>query len=191
MNSFGLLVFLVVVFLPSCALRTSVLLDEGTCLKKKNISKNGRQQEQGDAEAVIAFFKKDVLLKSGAKVSVSVSVSKYVVEDPMYSEPLWWGTELVPPKTFIKELSVHVDENICWIPLSAYSDLVNIKSVDLRILNEGFNIIIDGGDTATYYKAVLSFDNEGYLLRRMVYNPSFPDEIWEETNYSFIRRKDM
>ena len=191
MNSFGLLVFFVVVFLPSCALRTSVLLDEGTLPKKNNFAKNGRQRLQGDAEAVVTFLKKDMLLKSGAKVSVGVSISKYVVENPMYSEPLWWGTELVPPKTFIKELSVHVDENICWIPLSAYSDLVNIKSVDLRILNEGFNIIIDGGDTATYYKAVLSFDNEGYLLRRMVYNPSFPDEVWEETNYSFIRRKDM
>ena len=91
----------------------------------------------------------------------------------------------------IKQLTVRVGENESLVRFSAYSDLVNINSVVLAVDDKGFNIAIDGGETATHYKAVIYFDNEGFLLRRRVYSPSFPDEVCEETKYSFIRRQDM
>jgi len=167
MNNFRRFIFLTIAFIASFALQASVSHAEGTS------------------------FKKDGVLRNGAKVSVLVSVSKYVAGDLMYSAPLWWGAELSPPRTFIKQLTVRVGENESLVRFSAYSDLVNINSVDLAVVNKGFNIAIDGGETATHYKAVIYFDNKGFLLRRKVYSPSFPDEVWEETKYSFIRRQDM
>lgn len=167
MDNFRRFIFLTIAFIASCALQASVSLAEGTS------------------------FKKDEVLRNGAKVSVLVSVSKYVAGDLMYSTPLWWGTELSPPRTFIKKLTVRVGDNESWVRFSAYSDLVNINSVDLNVVDKGFNIAIDGGETASHYKAIIYFDNAGFLLSRKVYSPSFPDEVWEETKYSFIRRQDM
>jgi hypothetical protein len=167
MNNFRVFIFLTIAFGASCVLQANVSPTES------------------------ALFKKNAILKNGAKASVLVSVSNYVAGDFMYSAPLWWGTELSPPRTFIKKLTVRVGENESSIRFSAYSDLVNINSVDLNILDKGFNIAIDGGETGTHYKAVICFDNDGFLLRRKVYSPSFPDEVGEETKYSFIRRQDM
>ena len=167
MGNFHRFVFLTIVFIASCVLQARVSLAEGTS------------------------FKKDEVLRNGAKVSVLVSASEYVAGNFMYSAPLWWGTELSPPRTFIKKLIVWVGENKSWVRFSAYSDLVNINSIDLNIVDKGFNIAIDGGETASHYKAVIYFDNEGFLLSRKVYSPSFPDEVWEESKYSFIRRQDM
>lgn len=167
MNNFRGFIFLIIAFAVSCVLQANVSHAEG------------------------ALFKKDGVLRSGAKVGVFVSVSEYVADDPMYSAPLWWGAELSPPRTFIKQLTVRVGENEGLVRFSAYSDLVNINSVDLAVDEKGPSIVIDGGETATHYKAVIYFDNEGFLLRRKVYSPSFPDEVWEETKYSFIRRQDM
>ncbi|MBW9276208.1 MAG: hypothetical protein K1563_21235 [Candidatus Thiodiazotropha sp. (ex. Lucinisca nassula)] len=141
--------------------------------------------------AEVSLFKKSGVLKSDTKVNVLVDVSEYRAGDSIYSLPLWWGSELSPPKTFIKSLTVQFGDNKSWVRFSAYSDLVNINSVDLNVVDEGFNITIDGGQTATHYKAIIYFDSEGFLLGRKVYSPSFPDEVWEETKYSFIRRQDM
>lgn len=167
MDNFRRFNFLTITFIASCALQTSVSLAEETS------------------------YKKDEVLRNGDKVSILISVSKYVSDHLMYSTPLMWGTELSPPKTFIKKLTVRVGDNESWIRFSTYSDLANINSVDLNVVDKGFNIAIDGGETASHYKAVIYFDNTGFLLSRKVYSPLFPDEVWEETKYSFIRRQDM
>lgn len=159
--------FLMITFASACILQPSVSIAEG------------------------ALFEKNGVLKNDTKVSVLVDVSEYISSDFLYSSPLWWGAELSPPKTFIKKLTVRFDDNESWVRFSAYSDLVNINSVDLDVMDKGFSIIFDGGETATHYKAIIYFDNEGFLLGRKVYSPSFPNEVWEETKYSFIRRQDM
>jgi hypothetical protein len=167
MNNFRGFIFLTIAFALNCVLQAGVSHAEGV------------------------LFKKDGVLRNGAKIAVLVSVSEYVADDPMYSAPLWWGAELSPPRTFIKKLTIRVGENESFVRFSAYSDLANTNGVDLAVDDKGFNIIIDGGETATHYKAVIYFDNEGFLTRRKVYSSSFPDEVWEETKYSFIRRQDM
>lgn len=167
MNNFRGFVLIMAFFVVGCASQPSVSLAEGV------------------------VFKKSIVLKNDAKVSVQVDVSEYITSDFIYSSPLWWGAELSPPKTFIKKLTIRFDDNESWIRFSAYSDLVNVNSVNLNVADKGFNIAIDGGETATHYKAVIYFDDEGFLLGRKVYSPSFPDEVWEETKYSFIRRQDM
>lgn len=138
-----------------------------------------------------SWFEKNAVLKNNTKVNVLIGVSEYVADDFMYLAPLWWGAELSPPKTIIKSFTVRLGDNESWVRFSAYSDLVNITDADLNISDEGFNISINGGETSTHYKATIYFDNDGFLLKRKVYSPSFPDEVWEETEYSFIRRKDM
>lgn len=134
---------------------------------------------------------KSEVLKGGTKVGIVVGVSEFSDDDLMFSDPIWWGAELTSPRTYIKKVLVRVGENESLVRLSSYSDLVNINSIDLAVIDQGFSILVDGGETATHYKAVINFDNEGYLLNRKVYSPSFPEEIWEETRYSFVRRQDM
>lgn len=167
MYNFRGFAFLMITFVTACTLQPSVSIAEES------------------------LFKRSGVLKNETKVSVLVSVSVYLANDFMYSSPLWWGAELSPPKTFIKEFIVRFGDNKSWVRLSAYSDLVNINNVDLNVMDKGFNIAIDGGETATHYKAIIYFDNDGFLLSRKVYSPSFPGEVWEETKYSFIRRLDM
>lgn len=167
MNNFRGFVFLMISLVAACTLQPRMSIAEGT------------------------LFKKSVVLKNNTEVSVQVDVSECIASAFMYSSPLWWGAELSPPKTFIKKLIVRFDNNERWVRFSAYSDLVNINSVVLNVMDNGFNIAIDGGETATHYKAIIYFDNDGFLLGRKVYSPSFSDEVWEETKYSFIRRQDM
>ncbi|MEE9326707.1 MAG: hypothetical protein V3U71_05375, partial [Cocleimonas sp.] len=69
--------------------------------------------------------------------------------------------------------------------------LVNIKTAKLIVLKNGFQVTINGGESATHYIAYLNFDNDGFLISRKVYSSTFSDEVWEETKYSFIRRNDM
>lgn len=57
----------------------------------------------------------------------------------------------------------------------------------LEKAERGFKLTISGGDAATSYRAVLVFDYE-HIQRRKVTHGEFPDEVWEETVYSFISK---
>lgn len=129
-------------------------------------------------------------LVNGTEISVTINTAN-VDHSFIYDEPIWWGAELVTPKTITKHVSVTVGSNSSWVRFSSYSDLVNINTTELKVSKNGFQIIIDGGESATHYIASINFDNEGFLVSRKVYSPTFPDEVWEETKYSFIRRNDM
>ena len=71
------------------------------------------------------------------------------------------------------------------IPLSAYADLGNPTEVYLKKLpSHGFRLILQGGDAAGSYRAILDF-KEDEIFHRKVVSGEFPKEVWEETVFSF------
>jgi hypothetical protein len=120
----------------------------------------------------------------GMIVKVTVATAAYSKTIPYNRNALWWGAESTTPKTIVSMIDVQVGRKKLQIPLSAYSDLSNPSEVSVASTNQGFNVTIRGGDAAASYKAVLGFEN-GLIRRRKVASMEFPDEAWEETNYSF------
>lgn len=102
-----------------------------------------------------------------------------------------WGPELTSPKNFIYSLDVSIKSQQKWVRLSAFSDLFDINKAEIVERDKYIVIKIEGGETSYHYIAEIYFDREGYLVKRNVWSPSFPDQVKEETTYSFIRNKDM
>lgn len=124
-------------------------------------------------------------LIDGTPVTIEMRTTKLTPQYP-YKDPfMWGGDEVLRPKTVIINLDVRVGKEKKVIPLSAYRDLGDPYKILLEITQKGFHIIIRGGDAATSYKAVLDFEGE-HIKRRKVSHGEFPDEVWEETEYSFI-----
>lgn len=132
-------------------------------------------------------------LTDGTSVEAVVQTVKLTSQYP-YKGALIWGGDVrgsgnvQMPKSVISLIDLRIGNEKVFIPLSAYSDLGNPMQASLEKAGHGFKITITGGDTATSYKAVLIFDNE-HIQRRRVSLGEFPDEVWEETVYSFISKK--
>jgi hypothetical protein len=137
-----------------------------------------------------AEFIKDVIklsdsLTDGTPVKIEVRKVKISSRYPYPHAFIWGGDELDMPKTVITALDILSGTEKIYVPLSAYSDLGDPNQVSLERTQKGFQIIIQGGEAASSYKAVLVFNHEN-IKRRKVIHGEFPDEVWEETTYSFI-----
>ena len=134
--------------------------------------------EDGSAEASLSF---------GASDSVSISVETIEIPNGYaYSKAyMWGGDETSPPKTIIKAITVLRNDQTVFIPLSAYVDLGNPRTIALEKLPaRGFRLTIRGGDAAGSYSAMLDF-KKAEISRRKVVSGEFPKEVWEETTFSF------
>jgi len=129
-----------------------------------------------------------LLDKTPLKVEVRL---KKVTPDYPYRRALLWGGDLISeedvvmPKVLISTIYVLAGKKKLIIPLSAYSDLGNPSQVFIKSTSKGFQIIIRGGDAGTAYDAVLKFDART-ITGRKVSHGEFPEQVWEETVYSFI-----
>jgi hypothetical protein len=102
-----------------------------------------------------------------------------------YRDALLWGGDVgEPPQTVLNTLQVKENNEVIFVPLSAYSDLGNVKTGSLDATKEGFTLSLHGGDTAASYDVTLSFEH-GYLKNRTVSLREFPVERREKTSYSF------
>lgn len=100
---------------------------------------------------------------------------------------MWGGDENSPPKKVIKRIEIirNYRKQKIFIPLSAYADLGNPKSISLLVLpTSRFRLVIVGGDAAGAYSAILEFKKNEILSRRVI-SGEFPKEVWEKTVYSF------
>lgn len=118
-----------------------------------------------------------------------VNVSIETIDPPngyTYSKAyMWGGDDMSPPKKIIKSITVVKNGQMIFIPLSAYSDLGNPRKISLeKRPAHGFRLIINGGDAAGSYSAMLDFKNNE-ISRRKVVLGEFPKEVWEETTFSF------
>ena len=98
---------------------------------------------------------------------------------------MWGGDETSPPKKIIKSISILRNGQSLFIPLSAYADLGDPREISLgKLTLREFTLIISGGDAAGSYSATLTFKNNE-LAKRNVKSSEFPQEVWEETTFSF------
>ena len=101
----------------------------------------------------------------------------------VWSGRMWGGEEWSPVARHIGELKIAWADSAVWVPLSAYADLGDPRSVEFVKASKGISFVVRGGDTSTYYAARF-FVERGVLKRRRVSLAEFPDEIWQETTYS-------
>jgi len=139
-------------------------------------------------------FKKDIIklsdrLTDGTPIKIEIRKSN-ISSQSLYSHAfMWGGDEITMPKKVITGLDVLSGTEKIYVPLSAYSDLGDPRQVSLERKQKGFQLIIQGGDAASSYKGVLVFSNENIESRKVTHG-EFPDEVWEETRYSFISKTD-
>ncbi len=134
-------------------------------------------------------------LPSGQPLRIDVDIVDFEAKNYPYDNDVWWGSDKLwgagsGPITIISKISITYSKKR-FVPLSVYSDLTDIIGMKLTRSTSGAILEIEGGHTSSHYFANLVFDNDGFLVKRKVYKPTFPDEVWEETHYSYIRREDM
>ena len=100
----------------------------------------------------------------------------------------WGGEDVEPPRALVSQLTVVVGGQDVFVPLSAFADLGNPRTVEVKVTRRGFDLIISGGDASASYRALLTFEGRT-LARRKVQHGEFPNEAWEETQYRFNQMK--
>ena len=124
---------------------------------------------------------------NGNTVQIEISQAKLDLSSFLYRDALLWGGDVNElPQTVL--ISIHITQNrkALFVPLSAYSDLGDVKFASVDPTKKGFTVHVHGGGTATGYDATFSF-SQGFLTTRTVRNREFPDESWEKTQYSFAK----
>jgi len=108
----------------------------------------------------------------------------------------YWGMLMEDYKYVLKYYKIHVhkivsiqikrDNKEIFVPISAYMDLSNVYEVKLIIQDKNsFYIYIIGGDAAAAYDAYIYI--KGYeVIKRKVVDGEMPDDLWEETIYSWV-----
>ncbi|MBI4378660.1 MAG: hypothetical protein HY578_06155 [Nitrospinae bacterium] len=131
----------------------------------------------------------------GLPIKIIVRTTKYSPSFP-YRKGFGWGADTVPnnpapsyPQSVITSVDLKAGKEDIFVPLSAYGDLANPRTISFEITQKGFRLIVNGGDAGTSYEAVLDFEGE-HIKRRKVLDGEFPIEVWEETVYSFISKTD-
>jgi len=96
------------------------------------------------------------LLEEFGRVKVRVLVTSVQEPQPCKTASSWrWGVEDTCPKTFISALEVKTGDKPIFIPISAFADLGNPRTVRIEPCKEKncFVVTIVGGDAATSYSA--------------------------------------
>lgn len=131
-------------------------------------------------------------LADGTQIQLELYTIKITSSYPYKNAVMWGGDwegedKVLMPKTVISDMHIKVGNEKMYIPLSAYSDLGNPYQISLGKLqsHNEFQIIILGGDAGGSYRAVLTFDREKILRRRVMLGEN-SCEVWEETVYSYV-----
>jgi hypothetical protein len=98
----------------------------------------------------------------------------------------YFGIDTGNPITVVSEIKVRAGDREIFVPLSAYGDIANARRVCFEQQGNHYLLTITGGSTSTAFEAVLEFDQQSILKRRIRLS-EFPDQRWEETIYSFVK----
>jgi hypothetical protein len=123
-------------------------------------------------------------MSNGKQINVLAIKIALPIDFPYKKAFMWGGDEIKMPSSVLSEVNVRIKDEKIYIPFSAISDLGNPKHIFLENNKDEFSIIINGGDASTSYKAILFFKNN-CIYRRKVILSEFPNQVWEESNYSF------
>ncbi len=155
-------------------LLTLIIYTGTNCLEvEKNIGKSG-----------VYEFKLEMTNENIVRCNIEVAS---FLKGMLYNRR--WGSDWENPKVIISSIKLWINKKEIFIPLSAYSDISNVRLAKLLTISGGYRIIIQGGDAATSYE--LSIDIYGNRVsRRKIRSSEFPDEGWEMTIYSNEEIKD-
>lgn len=120
----------------------------------------------------------------GSRIEVTAKLLKTDAGFPFRAGWLW-GSEDTAPASVISELAVMVDGTHLFVPLSAFVDLGDPRTIKVDRGDQQFTVVIKGGDAAASYTATLTFSDSKVLMRRRVEHGEFPEQAWEETRYTF------
>jgi hypothetical protein len=125
---------------------------------------------------------------SGSDI-VRISLTQIKVGDSFpYKNALLWGGDIDKlPEVVLSSVEIQEGKEPVFVPLSAYSDLGDVKLASLSASRQGFVLNLHGGNTASGYDAILVF-RRGYLVSRTVRLREFPEERLDKTTYSFPKR---
>lgn len=125
-----------------------------------------------------------IISNSSNRVDVTVRLIKPLKTFPYNYAYTWGGDESTSPKRIIQSMNIKSGSNLVQAPLSSYADLGNPTRMWLMATEIGFRLIIKGGDASGSYTATLEF-SKNEIVRRKVTSGEFPDNVWEETSFSF------
>lgn len=124
-----------------------------------------------------------------ADVIASVeSVDFSLCPSPFHSG--YWGADDRTPETYVTNVVVSINGAAALIPLSVYSSLAEVTDITLEEVNGDILLTIRGGQgDAAGYVSIITFSRDkevGLLVKRQrTYGTEFPDEAYEETQFSF------
>lgn len=122
-------------------------------------------------------------------ISIKVFKTKFSPTFPYQNGFRWGANEVSKPKYVVSNIQVSNGNETIYIPLSAYCDLANPNKIMLDTSRNIFSLSIIGGDAGVSYKAKITFEKINsmfYIKSRKVMHGEFPEEVWEDTRYSFI-----
>lgn len=122
----------------------------------------------------------------GNTITAKVQTAKLSIDFP-FRKGYRWGAEIRRPATIVTVVEIRVGDREVFVPLSAYADLAEPRSISLQTVGKAATLSILGGDASVAYEAVLTFA-ESFVSKRRVHNRAFPDTAWEETKYSYTQR---
>jgi hypothetical protein len=122
-----------------------------------------------------------------APVHVTLSLTALGSSFPYKNALLWGGDVDQLPQQIVGAVQVSEGSQVVFVPLSAYSDLGDVKSAALNPTEKGFTLELHGGNTASEYDAELKFV-AGYLVSRKVALRAFPNQRTERATYAFPKR---
>lgn len=103
-----------------------------------------------------------------------------------------WGTANELPTSVVRSIELYVEgkpvETV--VPFSAFGDLGEVEEVRIQTSSRYVDILLDGGEVAGSYHAVLTFEErlgEGrsgfWLFERRVWSGEFQDDNWERASF--------
>ena len=130
---------------------------------------------------------------STSKYSVEFSVIKSDSQT-LFNNVCRWGArhEDSNNEKIFSDMKVSYNNEQYYVPLTAYVDMVDMRSYKLYPIIDGFVLKIEGGygESGDSYIAKLTF-KKGLLIRKEIKHGVFPDEAWEQTVYSYNEREDI
>ena len=130
---------------------------------------------------------------STSKYSVEFSVIKSDSQT-LFNNVCRWGARYEDSNNekIFSDMKVSYNNEQYYVPLTAYVDMVDMRSYKLYPIIDGFVLKIEGGygESGDSYIAKLTF-KKGLLIRKEIKHGVFPDEAWEQTVYSYNEREDI
>ena len=139
--------------------------------------------DAGHASEVGAVRDSAVVIAQGRSVRVRVVVQ--MAPSPSAVEPgEYWGTD-GPGGRLVSRIQIRVGRDDIWMPRSSWSDLSDVRRIELQGDSSGVRAILHGSETGLAYVAEFRV-RSGRLRARRVSSVEMP-QSWERTEYHFFK----